>query len=35
VVDALNIPVIANGDIFAYPDFDRIRNATGASTVKV
>ncbi|MFS7894055.1 putative tRNA-dihydrouridine(20) synthase (NAD(P)(+)) [Helianthus anomalus] len=35
VVDALSIPVIANGDVFEYEDFDRIRAVTGASSVMV
>jgi hypothetical protein len=29
VVYAVSIPVIANGDIFAYKDFKRIKDATG------
>lgn len=29
VVDALTIPVIANGDVFEYEDFGRIKTATG------
>lgn len=32
VVSALSIPVIANGDIFDYPDFHRIITATGAAS---
>ncbi|KAJ4747589.1 tRNA-dihydrouridine synthase [Rhynchospora pubera] len=32
VVSALSIPVIANGDIFEYDDFRRIRDATGAAS---
>lgn len=35
VVDALSIPVIANGDVFEYQDFERIRAVTGASSVMV
>jgi tRNA-dihydrouridine synthase 2 len=31
VVDSVSCPVIANGDVFEYQDFDRIREATGAS----
>ena len=30
VVSALSIPVIANGDVFDYDDFGRIRAATGS-----
>ncbi|KAL8472775.1 hypothetical protein ACS0TY_029198 [Phlomoides rotata] len=33
VVAAVSIPVIANGDVFEYEDFDRIKVATGASSV--
>ncbi|XP_059624510.1 uncharacterized protein LOC132267360 [Cornus florida] len=33
VVAALSIPVIANGDVFEYEDFQRIKVATGASSV--
>ncbi|KAL7141578.1 hypothetical protein ABFS83_08G062900 [Erythranthe nasuta] len=33
VVAAVSIPVIANGDVFEYEDFERIRVATGASSV--
>ncbi|XP_004509720.1 uncharacterized protein [Cicer arietinum] len=33
VVSALSIPVIANGDVFEYDDFQRIKSATGASSV--
>ncbi len=29
VVSALSIPVIANGDVFEYSDFQRIKDATG------
>jgi len=29
VVSALSIPVIANGDVFGYEDFKRIKDATG------
>lgn len=29
VVDALSIPVIANGDVFEHDDFQRIRTVTG------
>ncbi|KAL7613611.1 hypothetical protein Lser_V15G07381 [Lactuca serriola] len=35
VVDALSIPVIANGDVFQYQDFHNIRAVTGASSVMV
>ncbi|KAL4577553.1 hypothetical protein LXL04_013662 [Taraxacum kok-saghyz] len=35
VVDALSIPVIANGDVFEYQDFQNIRDVTGASSVMV
>ncbi|KAJ3680346.1 hypothetical protein LUZ60_016624 [Juncus effusus] len=35
VVSALSIPVIANGDIFEYDDFNRIQNFTGASSSMV
>ncbi|XP_028754568.1 tRNA-dihydrouridine(20) synthase [NAD(P)+]-like [Neltuma alba] len=35
VVSALSIPVIANGDVFEYNDFQRIKSATGASSVMV
>ncbi|OMO56353.1 tRNA-dihydrouridine synthase [Corchorus capsularis] len=35
VVSALSIPVIANGDVFEYDDFQRIKAATGASSVMV
>ncbi|KAM7251765.1 hypothetical protein ACFE04_023648 [Oxalis oulophora] len=35
VVAALSIPVIANGDVFEYDDFQRIRTATGAQSVMV
>ncbi|RAL50604.1 hypothetical protein DM860_014546 [Cuscuta australis] len=35
VVSALSIPVIANGDVFEYDDFQRIKDATGASSVMV
>ncbi|EPS65337.1 hypothetical protein M569_09441, partial [Genlisea aurea] len=35
VVSAVSIPVIANGDVFAYDDFERIKAATGASSVMV
>jgi tRNA-dihydrouridine synthase 2 len=33
IVDTLNIPVVANGDCFAYEDFAAIREATGAHSV--
>ncbi|XP_072956307.1 uncharacterized protein [Typha angustifolia] len=33
VVAALSIPVIANGDVFEYEDFKRIKDITGASSV--
>lgn len=29
IVAALSIPVIANGDVFEYDDFRRIKDATG------
>lgn len=29
IVNALSIPVIANGDVFEYEDFERIKDATG------
>lgn len=29
VVASLSIPVIANGDVFEYEDFGRMKNATG------
>lgn len=35
IVAALSIPVIANGDVFEYDDFRRIKDATGASSVMV
>ncbi|XP_068656505.1 uncharacterized protein [Aristolochia californica] len=35
IVAALSIPVIANGDVFEYDDFQRIKSATGASSVMV
>ncbi|XP_050205515.1 uncharacterized protein LOC126655388 isoform X2 [Mercurialis annua] len=35
VVSALSIPVIANGDVFDYGDFEQIKSATGASSVMV
>ncbi|XP_039125401.1 tRNA-dihydrouridine(20) synthase [NAD(P)+]-like isoform X4 [Dioscorea cayenensis subsp. rotundata] len=35
VVAALSIPVIANGDVFEYEDFERIKGATGATCVMV
>ncbi|WOL15951.1 hypothetical protein Cni_G24733 [Canna indica] len=35
VVAALSIPVIANGDVFEYEDFGRIKDATAASSVMV
>ncbi|RZC47023.1 hypothetical protein C5167_039965 [Papaver somniferum] len=35
VVAALSIPVIVNGDVFEYEDFQRIKEATGASSVMV
>ncbi|KAL0377972.1 UNVERIFIED_CONTAM: tRNA-dihydrouridine(20) synthase [NAD(P)+]-like [Sesamum radiatum] len=35
VVAAVSIPVIANGDVFEYEDFGRIKVATGASSVMV
>mmetsp|Transcript_1010 Transcript_1010/g.3754 ORF Transcript_1010/g.3754 Transcript_1010/m.3754 type:complete len:246 (-) Transcript_1010:758-1495(-) len=33
VVRAVKVPVIANGDVFTYEDFDRAREATGAAAV--
>lgn len=35
VVAALSIPVIANGDVFEYEDIERIKCATGASSVMI
>ncbi|KAB2632072.1 tRNA-dihydrouridine(20) synthase [NAD(P)+]-like [Pyrus ussuriensis x Pyrus communis] len=35
VVASLSIPVIANGDVFEYEDFQRIKVATGTSSVMV
>ncbi|XP_027077872.1 uncharacterized protein [Coffea arabica] len=35
VVAALSIPVIANGDVFEFEDFERMKVATGASCVMV
>ncbi|XP_020700585.1 tRNA-dihydrouridine(20) synthase [NAD(P)+]-like isoform X2 [Dendrobium catenatum] len=35
VVSALSIPVIANGDVFDYEHFERIKIATGATAVMV
>ncbi|KAF3439145.1 hypothetical protein FNV43_RR17420 [Rhamnella rubrinervis] len=35
VVASVSIPVIANGDLFEYDDFQRIKAATGASSVMV
>ncbi|KAL5988383.1 hypothetical protein ACLOJK_036147 [Asimina triloba] len=35
VVAALSIPVIANGNVFEYEDFQRLKEATGASSVMV
>lgn len=35
VVSALSIPVIANGDVFDYEHFDRIKSVTGATSVMV
>ncbi|KAI4383470.1 hypothetical protein MLD38_009304 [Melastoma candidum] len=35
IVNALSIPVIANGDVFEYEDFERIKAATGASSAMV
>ena len=32
VVDAVSCPVIANGDVFEYSDFERIREQTGAAS---
>lgn len=33
VVDALDIPVVANGDVFSYDDFERVCTATGCHSV--
>lgn len=33
VVDALSIPIIANGDVFEYDDFQRIRAVTGRQAI--
>ncbi|KAF6157879.1 hypothetical protein GIB67_015195 [Kingdonia uniflora] len=35
IVAAVSIPVIANGDVFEFEDFERIKSATGASSVMV
>uniref|UniRef100_A0A1D1ZEY0 tRNA-dihydrouridine(20) synthase [NAD(P)+]-like n=1 Tax=Anthurium amnicola TaxID=1678845 RepID=A0A1D1ZEY0_9ARAE len=35
IAAALSIPVIANGDVFEYEDFDQIKRATGATSVMV
>ncbi|XP_062100969.1 uncharacterized protein LOC133806885 [Humulus lupulus] len=35
VVSSVSIPVIANGDVFEYDDFQRIKAVTGASSVMV
>ncbi|CAI9110540.1 OLC1v1010589C1 [Oldenlandia corymbosa var. corymbosa] len=35
VVSAVSIPVIANGDVFEFKDFERIKTVTGASSVMV
>ncbi|KAL9229511.1 hypothetical protein vseg_004971 [Gypsophila vaccaria] len=35
VVSSISIPVIANGDVFEYEDFQRIKLATGAASVMV
>ncbi|XP_038685945.1 tRNA-dihydrouridine(20) synthase [NAD(P)+]-like isoform X2 [Tripterygium wilfordii] len=35
IVAALSIPVIANGDVFEFEDFQRIKFATGASSIMV
>lgn len=35
VVESISIPVIANGDVFEYDDIQRIKAATGASSVMV
>lgn len=35
IVAALSIPVIANGDVFEYDDFQLIKNVTGAASVMV
>ncbi|CAA7401267.1 unnamed protein product [Spirodela intermedia] len=35
VAAAVSIPVIANGDVFEYEDFDRIKQATGAASAMV
>ncbi|KAK9670126.1 hypothetical protein RND81_13G179700 [Saponaria officinalis] len=35
VVSSISIPVVANGDVFDYEDFQRIKLATGAASVMV
>uniref|UniRef100_A0A803PDH2 DUS-like FMN-binding domain-containing protein n=2 Tax=Cannabis sativa TaxID=3483 RepID=A0A803PDH2_CANSA len=35
VVSSVSIPIIANGDVFEYDDFQRIKTVTGASSVMV
>ena len=35
IVSALSIPVIANGDVFEYDDFQRIKVATGRLKVLI
>ncbi|KAG6508411.1 hypothetical protein ZIOFF_033785 [Zingiber officinale] len=35
IVASLSIPVIANGDAFEYEDFERMKDATGASSVMI
>lgn len=35
VVAALSIPVIANGDVFEYDDFQRIKEATGFTLTRL
>lgn len=33
VVASLSVPVIANGDVFEYEDFERIKAATGSKNL--
>ena len=33
MVDALSVPVIANGDVFSYQDFSKYRETTGCAGV--
>lgn len=35
VVDAVNIPVIVNGDIFKYDDIEKVKNMTGCASVMI